>query len=456
MRLAPLLGLLALAACAPSAPYSVTKGSTSLDVVTTSGPMLTFPAKPGIPVLRPNQQIAQDFIDLEFQMESGLALPDLTRFVGPISITMTGGVPASAQGDLTQLIARLRAEAGIDIRQAANGSPATITVEFLPKAVLRRLEPTAACFVVPNVSSMAEYRTKRGSRALDWQLLTQRDRAAIFIPSDTSPQEVRDCLHEETAQSMGPLNDLYRLPDSVFNDDNFQSVLTEFDMLMLKMHYAPELTTGMSEADVLARLPGLVARLNPKGQYPGGWSAADTPRVWIDAVATALGPNAPKAARLPAAQRMLSIAQAQGWQDNRLGFAWFALGRLEAPIDPLAAEAAYSNAARIYASLPDDGVHLSHALMQLSAIALASGHPDTAIQLADQALPLAQIGQNAALLATLMMIKAECLTIQGHPAEAAALRLDSLPAARYAFGSQQEVQARASEIAALASHGQRG
>ncbi|MEO6300245.1 MAG: DUF2927 domain-containing protein [Paracoccaceae bacterium] len=457
MRITLLLGLLGLVACAPTVPNSVTKGSSSLDVLpNVSAPMMAFAAAPGISVLRPNQQIAQDFIDLEFHMESGLALPDLTRFEGPISIAMTGGVPPSAQHDLTLLIARLRAEAGIDIRQAASGSAATITIEFLPKAVLRRLEPTAACFVVPNVSSMAEYRGKRGSRALDWQLLTRRDRAAIFIPSDTSPQEVRDCLHEETAQSMGPLNDLYRLPDSVFNDDNFQSVLTEFDMLMLKMHYAPELTTGMGEADVLARVPALVARLNPKGQYPGGWMSADTPRAWIDAVGTALGPNAPQATRLPAARRMLSIAQSQGWQDNRLGFAWFALGRLEAPTDPIAAEASYSNAARIYASLPDDGVHLSHALMQLSAIALASGHADAALKLADQALPLAMVGQNAALLATLMLIKSECLAIQGHPAEAEALRLDSLPAARYAFGSQQEVQARASEIAALAKRGQRG
>ncbi len=457
MRLAPLIGLLLLTACTGTAPLSVTKGSTSLDGISSfAGPMLTFPAKPGIPSLRPNQQISQDFIDLEFHMESGLALPVLTRFEGPISVTMTGHVPASAPDDLAKLVSRLRSEAAIDIRFAAPGSPATITIEFLPKDTLRHLEPTAACFVVPNVSSMAEYRGRRGSAPLDWQLLTRRDRAAIFIPSDTSPQEVRDCLHEETAQAMGPLNDLYRLPDSVFNDDNFQSVLTEFDMLMLKMHYAPELASGMSASDVAARLPGLVARLNPKGQYPGGWSAADTPRAWIDAVGAALSPNSAQAARLPAAKRMLAIAQAQGWQDNRAGFAWFALGRLEAPHDPVAAQKAYSNAARIYASLPDDGVHLSHALMQLAAIALATGHADQAIQLADQALPLARSGQNAALLATLLMIKSEGLLILGHATEAAALRLDSLPAARYGFGSEQEVRLRASEIAALATHGQGG
>ncbi len=47
---------------------------------------------------------------------------------------------------------------------------------------------------------------------------------------------MRDCLHEELAQALGPLNDLYRLSNSVFNDDNFHSVLTGFDMEMLRLH----------------------------------------------------------------------------------------------------------------------------------------------------------------------------------------------------------------------------
>ena len=49
---------------------------------------------------------------------------------------------------------------------------------------------------------------------------------AVFLPGDVSPQEIRDCLHEELAQALGPVNDLYRLTDSVFNDDNFNTVLT--------------------------------------------------------------------------------------------------------------------------------------------------------------------------------------------------------------------------------------
>ena len=354
---------------------------------------------------------------------------------------------------MTKLIGRLQSEAGIDLRPAAAGQAAAITVEFTTKAELQRLEPSAACFVAPNVSSLREYRGLRGSSALEWQGLSSRQKVAIFVPGDISPQEIRDCLHEETAQALGPLNDLYRLPDSVFNDDNFQSVLTGFDMLMLRLHYAPELTSGMTEAAVAARLPAVIARLNPSGQYPGGWVSPDTPRAWVQAVNLALGPNTPKPARLPAAQRMLAMAQAQGWTDNRLGFAWFALGRLQAPDDPMAAERSYTAAAQIYAGLPDDGVHLSHALMQLSAIALAVGPPERAIGLCDQALPLAQRGQNAALLASLKLIKAESLALLGHAAEAAALRLDSLPAARYGFGGERAVRERAAEIASLAARG---
>ena len=65
--------------------------------------------------------------------------------------------------------------------------------------------------------------------------------AAIFLPLDTTPQDVRDCLHEEITQALGPANDLYRLPDSIWNDDNFHGMATPFDMLILRALYQPEL-----------------------------------------------------------------------------------------------------------------------------------------------------------------------------------------------------------------------
>ena len=201
--------------------------------------MRLFQGGPVAPALRPNAEMVQDYLDLAFRLESGREVPVMTRFEGPITLSLAGPVPPTAPRDLAQLLARLRAEAGIDIAQVPAGG--RITVEFLPRRTMQAVVPQAACFVVPNVGSWSEYRRARRSDRVDWARIERRDSAAVFIPADIAPQEIRDCLHEELAQALGPLNDLYRLPDSVFNDDNFQGVLTGFDMLMLRVHYAPEL-----------------------------------------------------------------------------------------------------------------------------------------------------------------------------------------------------------------------
>ena len=70
---------------------------------------------------------------------------------------------------------------------------------------MRRVVPMAACFTVPRVQSWAEYQAERRGPKLDWTTVTRRDHVSIFIPSDAAPQELRDCLNEETAQSMGPI-----------------------------------------------------------------------------------------------------------------------------------------------------------------------------------------------------------------------------------------------------------
>jgi hypothetical protein len=62
-------------------------------------------------------------------------------------------------------------------------------------------------------------------------------------------------------------------------------------------------------------------------------------------------------------------------------------------------------------------------------------------------------GQNAAIIATLMLMKAQALQELGRDQEAQALRLDSVGWARYGFGSDQALRAKTFEIAALAARG---
>lgn len=455
---AALLAALTLAGCLAAPEAQVTKarpvGATGsepgmLAPALLGGPGATGPAPAG---RHGDADMAATFMDLTFAMESGRDLDRFSRFEGPVGVAMTGSIPPGAAEELGRVLARFRAEAGIDIGPAAPGTAPSILIDFTPRAAMRRMAPTAACFVVPNVTSLAEYRARRGSEAVDWARVVQREHVAIFIPSDASPQEVRDCLHEETAQALGPLNDLYRLSDSVFNDDNFNSVLTPFDMVILRAYYAPDLRAGMSRAQVQALIGPIMARENGGGPGLGGTDLSPTPRAWTTAIETALSAGNAQSARRSAAERALALAQAQGWTDARLAFSHFALARLCVGPDRDRALAEFAAAAAIYRSLPGGAIHVAHIDMQLAALAVASGQPDQAIVLADRALPAIRAAQNQALLATVLLIKAEALDMLGLGAQAQALRVDSRAAARYGFGTEAQVRARMREISALGGH----
>ena len=124
--------VLVLNACVP-----VTPGDTptrALPQASDLPPMKTFGApKPDMPI-RSNNDLALDFIELSFQLESGRDLPVFTRFEGPISVRVTGAPPTSLGTDLRRLMHRLRSEAGIDIYEAAPGNAANITIQAVSRA----------------------------------------------------------------------------------------------------------------------------------------------------------------------------------------------------------------------------------------------------------------------------------------------------------------------------------
>ena len=417
LRSAALAALVVMASCSSNLQDEPARSDTSRDVTarqtnlpTELPPMRAFTMGGVQPVQRSNAAIAADFLDLSFELESGRQLPVLTRFEGPVTIRVTGRAPAVLSGDLNRLVGRLRSEAGIDISRVGPNENASITLEIISKAQLQKLVPNAACFVAPNVSSWMEYKAKRGTPETDWTAIRERSRMAIFIPGDVAPQEMRDCLHEETAQALGPVNDLWRLSDSVFNDDNFHTVLTGFDMLVLRAYYTSELRSGMTKAEVATRLPSLLARLNPNGGGGAPAPVSKTPAAWKQAIVQ---------------------------------------GRLNLGVNSDVALASFREAEAIYGTTPGNQLQAAHMGVQLAAHALSMGNAGTAIRIADAHMPSVQRAENAALLATLLMIKAEAMTLEGRVAEAQLVRLDSLGWARYGFGSESDVTERLKEIAAI-------
>ncbi|MFB9149463.1 DUF2927 domain-containing protein [Roseovarius ramblicola] len=450
MRRAVLPFCLILGACAPAARQPDTASRAAPPHESTLPPMKAFSAPSPLPPQRANRDIMRDFVDLAFQMESGRALERFSRFEGPISVRVTGDAPATLMADLDRVIQRLRSEARIDIRRVGGGiGAANITIEAVSRDDIRRNLPSAACFVVPNVDSLAGYRRARGTRTTDWTRITRREKIAVFVPNDASPQETRDCLHEELAQALGPLNDLYRLSDSVFNDDNVHAVLTGFDMLILRAYYAPELRAGMTRREVERRLPAILSRLNPAGDRIAPRFAGPTPRAWIEAIQTALGPGTRASRRRAAARDAMRIARAEGWTDHRRAFSHFALGRLAQVEDPAFARAQFMMADRFYRTVPGTGLHRAYVAAQLASHAIALGDGAAALGVLEPQVAVAERFENAALVATLKMLRAEALELENRVAEAQAVRLDSLGWARYGYGADRAVQARLREVGAL-------
>lgn len=444
------LACLALAACGTS--ETSRRAGPEMDLP----PMKSFSGVTVIPTGKSNAEIARDFMDLAFTLENGEKMRRFTRFEGPITVRVLGKAPPSLGPDLTRLLERLRREAGIPITRAAAQGDASITIQPVARAQIRAVAPSAACFVRPNVSTWDEYRARRKDPATNWTQLTTRTRMAVFLPSDVSPQEIRDCLHEEIAQALGPVNDLYRLTDSIFNDDNFHTVLTGFDMLILRAYYDPALENGMREAEVAAQLPAILNRINPSGRRAGLAFTAPDLATWQSEIGTATTPRTSRARRLAAAERAVEIARRFGPSDARLAYSYYILGRLSLSSAPETALASFLQAGQIYQSRPDTRIQEAHVAMQVAAFQLSAGRAEIAINLVDQNLAAVNEAEHAALLSLLLMVKAEALELLDRPREARRIQTEALAWARYGFGSEAEVRERAAEILAISPRSRQG
>ncbi|NNU80267.1 DUF2927 domain-containing protein [Halovulum dunhuangense] len=439
-RLLALGAILALAGCEPPSD-SPSRAVATAPVVTSVafGPG-TMPR--GVP--RSNIALAEDFLDLTFALERGERLRGLLRYEGPVRVYMRPGGLSAYADDLDNLLDRLRKEAGIDIARVADPGAAQIHVDGVTLQQLQTVDPGAACFLVPGETDWEGFRRKSPRNRLRWSQQTTLNQIAIFIPVDTFPQDVRDCLHEELAQALGPANDLYRLPDTVFNDDNYHSILTRFDMLMLRALYDPDLRSGMPREAVAARIIRILDRINPGGTGRGSLPRAPASAEWKSQIETALTRRSGPDARIRAAERAVSIARAMQPPDHRLGVALVTRGRLTRDTAPAAAAADFIEAHRLLrAQLGTDDIRTAQAALHVALVSLEGRDYDSAERLADQAIPVARRGQNAVLLSSLLAVKGAALTALGESDAARVAQLDHLRWARYAYGDGNGSRARA-------------
>ena len=439
--------LVFLAACAEMPSRSVTEVPDDiLRFPTTTRPM---------GVAQPNADLAQDFLDLTFQLENGDRLRRLLKYQGPVRIALRSPGLGTYEPELSGLVTRIRDEAQIDIALTQDKSVAQIHLWAVSRASISRVFPGAACFIVPGVTSWEEFRNPpAGRRATLWSELEALTVTSIFIPSDSTPQDTRDCLHEEIGQALGPANDLYRLPNTVFNDDNFHSVLTPFDMLMLRVLYDAELPAGISRREATPIVMSILDRVNPIGREIPLSRRAPASDAWNTAIEDALNRRRHPRQRKASALRAVALAEAMSPQDHRLGLSYLTLGRIVASKNIGAAKVYFERAYSAYAKDFDaSDVHLAHVSLHLALTALKQGDLEFAAELARRHAPAARAAENAVVLSGLLAVESEARLASGQVEDARQARIDSLAWARYAFGDTDGTIARAqAQIAAYRPH----
>ncbi len=377
-------------------------------------------------VARANTAIAEEFLAYMFETEGGVRIPRLLKYEGPVRVALDGAL-GGYRGDLAKVLAGMRAQSGIDI--ALTDGAAQIRVLRVPAAALKQLYPTAACAVVPGVASFAE--VQRGGFPR-WSQQTALTRAVVLIPDSAPPYIIRACFNEEIAQALGPVNDQYRVSDTVFNDDNVFNTLTDYDHLILRLLYSPELHSGMGRAAVRARLPALLARENPAGTGRAGQAPRSDAR-WKALILTAMNADTPRGERLRAAEQ--AVARGRRLGGHRLAHALLIYGRLTLRDQPALAAPAFEEAYRInLETLGQGNLRTALAAMHVAAVALKAGEYDAVITLTTPALATARRFEDPVLQAGIQGLRALAFARLGQNGAAQAARLDSLAQARYAFG----------------------
>ncbi|MCC2111526.1 MAG: DUF2927 domain-containing protein [Hyphomicrobiales bacterium] len=87
----------------------------------------------------------------------------------------------------------------------------------------------------------------------------EMQQALVYIVVDEGRHAFRHCMIEEILQSLGPVNDDWRLKYSIFNDYNNFDKFGVFDWYLLNMLYDRRIKPGMSEFEARKVLPTVIA-----------------------------------------------------------------------------------------------------------------------------------------------------------------------------------------------------
>lgn len=212
-------------------------------------------------------RLAETYIEIALREEhargplgfGGGASSPLRRWQSPVVYVMEFGATVGRarrlqdHTEVGHLVRRLAAASGHPISLAPLGSTqGNFHVLVLSEGERRAIGPRLQV-LIPGIDATAvRLITDMPRETFCMVMAFSRDGSAVYseavaVIRAEHPDLTRlACYHEELTQGLGLASDSDHARPSIFNDDQEFALLTDHDLLLLRMHYDPRLTPGMS------------------------------------------------------------------------------------------------------------------------------------------------------------------------------------------------------------------
>jgi len=195
-----------------------------------------------IPTTKSRTLIGQNFERLIFQTEFGGPDPWLRKWNRHPVLRFAQSARPRTKAALAAAATRLSQITGLDFSRIEVAKPLSEEVDDHRRA---------------GIITVLDQPSNVGARNCSGRLFYGKDgsilAAVLLIGSAYEGYDIDECITEELAQSLGPINDTTVVPQSMFNDqtNGIVSALTWHDAVILRSLYSDNLTTGMPRAQAL-------------------------------------------------------------------------------------------------------------------------------------------------------------------------------------------------------------
>ena len=304
------------------------------------------------------------------------------------------------------------------------------------------LAQTALCFFTPVNLDWEAFKEADAKGLANWSDVEQLEEITIFIPAYAAPHTFRICFVEEIMQALGPGNDLYRLEDSGFNDDEVHKAPTAFDLLMIRTLYDDAMKPGMTRSQARVAAGDAIGRfLANEGVRPFAKrrpiSRFDEEYQRYHYASDAIEDPEDRKAVIDYA---LEVARKFGEDDHRLGEALRSAAYYESDYGELTqaidlAEAAVEHFER---TLAPDAARLARMRSDLAYFLILNQDFELAIPLLEASESVLAAHAMDAEYASALRLRALALASVGEPVEARRAARRALAWAAYVFGGDAD------------------